>query len=527
MNGHDDHFKARELREVIESSPSGLIVTGSDGKIVLVNREAERLFGYSREELAGQPIEMLVPEQFRSVHSHFRAGYLGHPRRRPMGTGRDLFGLRKDGTEFPVEIGLNPVETEGGVMVVSSIVDISSRKNAERERKLLEAELLQSQKMEAVGRLSGGIAHDFNNILGAIIGFAELARDSDDPAEHEKDLHEILVAATRGKAVIERLLRFSRRQEISRKPVDLGHTVADSVRLLRPTLPAGLDIRTDFQERLPPVSADIVSVQQIIMNLTTNAAHAMPSGGKLTFTLEDFYARDSYVRTHAGLHEGRYVLLAVRDTGTGMDEATRARAFDPFFTTKATGQGSGLGLTMVHNTMHSHDGIVWIESAPGEGTTVKCLFPALETQTVEEPDKPRPLARGKGERILFVDDEVTLTVIAKRRLDGLGYIVKTFNDPQPALSMFQSAPQDFDLLITDYSMPHMSGLDLAHEITALRPDIPVLLLTGYMEDFAPEEIARAGVRLVVKKPIAQADLAAAIHSLLESSTPVAAVHASD
>jgi len=502
------------LRAAVESSPSGLLMIDGDGTIVLVNREVERLFGYSREELLGRSIEILVPERFRQRHPSFRAVFFEDPQTRAMGVGRELFGLRQDGSEVPVEIGLNPIETEAGIFVLSSIVDISARKQAEQEQARLEEQLRQSQKMEALGRLAGGIAHDFNNILGAIVGYAELVREETKSPEVVADVDEVLRAAARGKDLVERILRFSRRQDVVPRAMDLGQVVREVTRLLRATLPASIDIRLGLNPTTPRVMADATSVHQVLMNLATNASHAMDSGGVLDIDLQPFQVRDSFARANPGLREGQHVLLTVRDTGHGMDEATKARAFEPFFSTKAPGGGSGLGLALVHGILRDHGGTAWLESEVGQGTMVSCLFPAIESETPEELTQPKPVARGHGERILLLDDEPTLTAVGERRLQALGYSVTTANDPKEGLAIFREAPEAFDLVMTDFSMPNMDGVQFARHVSTLRPDIPILLVTGYMDEFPDSTIAAAGISKVLSKPMTLATLGETVAALL-------------
>jgi PAS domain S-box-containing protein len=498
------------LRAAVESAPSGLLMVDPEGKIVLVNREVERLFGYAREELLGKPVELLVPEAFRRHHLVDRAGFFAHPKVRAMGAGRDLFGRRKDGLEVPVEIGLTPVVTEEGLFVLSSIVDISERKRAEEQRRLLEEQLRQAQKMEAVGTLAGGIAHDFNNILGAILAYAEMVeRDVDEPLR--SDLREILRAADRGKRLVQHILLFSRRQALQRLPVSLEQSVAESLTLLRPTLPGTVSITIHADPATPRVLADPTSVHQVLMNLVTNSAQAMPEGGSVEVRLEPFYVQDHMARKYPDLREGPHVLLAVRDSGPGMDTAVRERAFDPFFTTKSSGEGTGLGLAVVHGIMREHAGVVELESEPGRGTEVRCFFPAIDSpETGPGSAAERSLPQGRGQRILFVEDQRSLAAVNERRLEDLGYTPTAVTDARQALALVQDAGQQFDLLVTDYSMPHLTGVELARAASAARPGLPILLLTGYVEEMAEGTLRSAGISEVLRKPVTVAELADAV-----------------
>ena len=502
------------FRLAVESSPNGMVMVDPAGNIVMVNREIERLFGYARQELLGKSIEILVPERFRGHHPGDRARFFRAPNRRAMGAGRDLFGLRKDGTELPVEIGLNPIETEDGVFVLSSIVDISARQKAEEERRLLEEKLRHAQKLEAIGTLAGGIAHDFNNILGVVFGYAELLQGEAPTEQAQEDIRELLSAAERGRQLVRQILAFSRRQPIQRKPLPLGETAAEAVRLLRPMLPPEVELRFHVAPGTPRVLGDATGIHQVLMNLGTNAAHAMPNGGVLEIAVEPFYVRDSVARARPDLREGAYARIWVRDTGTGMEESVLQRAFEPFYTTKPTGTGTGLGLAIVRGIMLDHDGTIELESAPGEGTAVTCLFPSLPA--VEEPAQPLedPIPQGSGERILFVDDERSLGGIADRNLRDLGYQPTVLTDAQEALELLGRLPHDFDLLITDLTMPRLSGLDLARAVSAIRPDLPILLATGYVEDIPQAELDAAGVAATARKPLTRRELGEVVHALL-------------
>ncbi|HEY3012409.1 MAG TPA: PAS domain S-box protein [Gemmatimonadales bacterium] len=507
------------FRAAVESSPNGMAMVDINGKIVLVNREVERMFGYDRAELLGQSIEMLVPERFRGSHPMFRTGFFGNPQTRAMGVGRELFGLRKDGSELPVEIGLNPIETEEGLFVLSSIVDISARKHAEVQRQQLEEQLRQGQKMQAVGTLAGGIAHDFNNILGAVIGFAEFLRPVVQGEQAATDLDELLKAADRGKELVERILTFSRRQDRELRPLDLGQAAAEAVRLLRATLPAAVEIEVNVHADTPRVMADLTSVHQILMNLGANAAHAMPSGGRFEISVEPFYVRDSMARSRPDLREGLYVQLLASDSGQGMDRSVRERAFEPFFTTKPLGAGTGLGLAVVHGIMQAHGGAVDLESEPGRGTRVRCLFPALTTEGTANAVLLQGTPRGRGERILLVEDEEMLAQVGKRRLEALGYQVTVSTESLQALELFRERSREFDLVVTDYSMPRLVGIDLAKALLQVRSDIPIVMITGFMEGPPPDVVSYAGIRRLIKKPVTAQQLGSAVHEVLAESRP--------
>ncbi|MFN8667479.1 MAG: PAS domain S-box protein [Gemmatimonadaceae bacterium] len=509
---------AQRLRAVVESSPIGLLMVDARGRIVLVNSEVERLFGYAREAMYGQLVEFLLPERARGAHPEFRDHFREHPSARKMGAGRELSARRADGTEFPVEIGLTPVATDEGFFVVGSIVDITERLTAARERAWLEEQLRQSQKMEALGTLAGGVAHDFNNVLASIVGLGELVlRAVGDRAQVAEDMRELLTAAHRGRELVERILRFSRRQAMQMSPLDLGETIAQSARLLRASLPPSIEIETALLPVRRRVRGDATSLQQVLMNLATNAAHAMPDGGTLVIATDEVYLRDSAVRARPGVHEGRYVRLTVRDTGHGMDEATRLKAFEPFFTTKPAGTGSGLGLALVHGIVRDHEGVVELESTPGSGTTVHCLLPAMDDEPEVDAAVADAVPRGNGEWLLYLDDEATLVKIGQRQLERMGYRVTGCSDPREALALLstrQGTAEAFAAIVTDFLMPGMTGLEFATAVRAAGGRVPVLVLSGFIGDFTPGDLANGGISQVLQKPVGAETLARAVHRAL-------------
>lgn len=310
------------------------------------------------------------------------------------------------------------------------------------------------------------------------------------------------------------ILAFSRRHPIVRKPLPLGDAVAEAARLLRPTLPPGVDLQVNVHPDAPRVLGDETRIHQLLMNLGTNAGHAMPDGGVVEFTVEPFYVRDSMARARPNLREGTYALLRVRDTGVGMDDEVRERAFEPFYTTKGAGTGTGLGLAIVRGIVLDHEGSVDLESEPGKGTTVTCLFPPLVAGAEAAVPDALPIPAGAGERILFVEDEPSLADIAYRILQDLGYRATIETQSTRAVELLRETPEAFDLLVTDLSMPHFSGLELARAAHAMRPDLPILLATGFIEDIPANELEAAGVRATVRKPLTRRELGEAVHAIL-------------
>ncbi len=502
------------FRAAVESSPAGMIMVSEAGRMVLVNQEIERMFGWDRDELIGQRIEMLVPERFRARHPEFRHGFFSDPDARPMGAGRDLYGLRKDGTEISIEIGLNPIETEDGLFVLSSVVDISARKREEAERNELQRQLQQAQKMEAVGTLAGGIAHDFNNILGAILGFAELLRESVEGEQAHRDLEELIAFTLRGKSVVERVRSFSVGRTGERRPCSAQDQIDEFQAFLRSSLPPNIEITTQIHPDSPRLLADPSALYQVLMNLGLNAGQAMPNGGRLAVDVEPLYVTDSRARAHPNLHEGNYVALTVRDTGSGMDAETRDRMFEPFFTTRSPERGSGLGLAIVLGIIQEHEGAIEVESAPGAGTTVRLIVPAAESEEPEEGSLEPAAPRGSGERILYVDDERSLRTLGKRRLELLGYRVTVAGDGAQALERFQATPDEFDLVITDYLMPRMNGLELTSEVRRIRPEVPIILMSGFIDNLPDEDLEPVGVTDTVQKPATSFELATTLARVL-------------
>jgi PAS domain S-box-containing protein len=389
---------------------------------------------------------------------------------------------------------------------------------AEKERAQVEAQLLQAQKMEALGTLAGGIAHDFNNILGIIMGYTELAKwESSEGSPVQGKLDEVIKAAKRAKELVKQILAFSRRTEQQQTPLQLGIIVKEALQVLRPSLPSTIEIKTEVLSKAA-VLADPTQMHQVLMNLCTNAAYAMQDhGGVLQVRLADVLLEGESTPCRAGLKPGLYVELTVRDTGCGIDPAILNLIFDPFFTTKEPGKGTGLGLSVVHGIVKSHDGEIDVESEPGKGTRFTVLIPALKSAcTPKKVEVQIPLPRGQ-ERVLVVDDEPQLAEIIKQMLESLGYDAVSLTSGTEALEVLCHQPLEnpFDLVITDMTMPHFTRADLARELRGFQPVIPVILMTGFSRNMDEEKAKDLGIQGFVMKPVTLEQLAKTVREVLD------------
>jgi PAS domain S-box-containing protein len=485
------------FRLLIETAPTGILICDEHGLITEGNAQLQHMFGYTREELVGQSIEMLVPEQHRRSHVGQREGYVNRAQTRPMGVGMELRGRRKDGATFPVEIGLGPLVTGEGTWISSTVVDIS-------ERKKLEQQLQVSQRLESVGQLAAGIAHDFNNILTAITGNARLAQTglgADHPVQ--ESLAEIQKGSLRATQLVRQILTFGRKEAPRRQVIKLAPVVDEALKLLRAGLRAGIAIQTRLKPGLPDVFADSTQIHQIIMNLGTNAADAMreQSAGLLELDSDLVMVDAALVRTRPDLHEGSYIRLSVGDNGSGMDKDTLARIFEPFYTTKPPGEGTGLGLSVVHGIMKTHGGAITVYSEVDKGTVFHLYLPAAQGAAKQARAQPTEGdVCGHGERVLYVDDEEPLVFLMTRRLTQLGYRVTGCTDPEKALATFRSLPNDFDVVVSDLSMPQMSGIDFAREVLQIRPGMPILMASGYIRPSDNAQVRSLGLPDLLLKP---------------------------
>jgi hypothetical protein len=496
------------FRSILAAAPDALVIVNSEGYIQLVNAQAEKLFGYGRDELLGLAIDLLVPARLGDIHPAHRAAYAREPLPRPMGGQLHLFAQRKDGSEVPVEISLSPLETDEGLLVMAAVRDVT-------ERRALEAQLLQAQKMEAIGRLAGGVAHDFNNVLTAILCSADLLLEdlaaADTRREEVEEIHE---SAERAAALTHQLLAFSRKQVLQPEVLNLDAVVANVQKMLQRLIPENMELLTVLAGDLGAVLADRGQIEQVILNLALNARDAMPTGGQLTIETANVELDEEYTTQHAGVVPGRYVMLAVSDTGVGMDEETKMHLFEPFFSTKGPGRGTGLGLPTVYGIVKQSGGNIWVYSEPGQGAAFKIYLPRVEAApTAEGPAKLA--ARGGSETILLVEDAKSVRTVTRRLLEAYGYTVLEASGGADALRVARDHRGPIDLLLTDIVMPGVSGTEVARQLAELRPGVRVLYMSGYTDNaIVHHGVLDPGIAFL-QKPFTREGLAHKVREVLE------------
>ncbi|MBI3483637.1 MAG: PAS domain S-box protein, partial [Acidobacteria bacterium] len=624
------------VRQILESAPDAMIIGDQGGRIVQVNAQAEKLFGYSRTELVGKQVESLMPGRFRDKHLSHRLRYSAAPRTRPMGIGLYLLGLHKNGSEIPVEVSLGPLQRRDGNFVIAGIRDVTERKKAEQalreseeryrslviatsqiiwttnpegemlepfrswqeftgqsaeeargrgwlnaihpndrervwktcdeaertgvaiqseyqlrrhdgvyrhlscravpvringgsirewvgactdvtEQIILAAQLRQSQKMDAIGQLAGGVAHDFNNRLGVIMGYTDLVMEALAPGHKSREqLEQVYKAAESAASLTSQLMAFSRKQVVAPKILNLNAVVSDTDKMLRRLIREDVHLVTVLSPSLGNVKADPGQIEQILMNLAVNARDAMPHGGKLTLETRSVGLDHEYANTHAAVPPGDYVLLAVTDSGTGMDEATKAHIFEPFFTTKEMGRGTGLGLATVYGIVKQCGGFIWVYSEPGQGTTFKIYFPRVHESAKEAAAAPHtPIAQQGTETVLVVEDEVALRELACEFLQLSGFVPLEARTPVEAIQIAERHKGPIHLVLTDVVMPGMGGRELAGKVKQQRPKIKVLYMSGYPDQAIFQHgVLERGVAFL-PKPFSRYDLVRIVREILD------------
>jgi len=478
--------------------------------------EAKRIYGFDpkSENFTTDDVENCIPERER-VH-------------------QALIDLIENNKPYNLEFEIHPIsgpqnkivksiadiikDDSGAPFKVAGVIqDITQQKNAEKEKSILERHLQEAQKMEAIGTLAGGIAHDFNNILFPLVGYAEMLKE-DLPADHpfQENADTMLSSALRARDLVQQILTFSRKTESEVKPIKLQSIVREAIKLLRPSIPKTIDINQSIDSECSPVNADSSKFHQVIMNLATNAYHAMEKeGGTLTITLKQIYIEQGSVE-HTNILPGTYAYLTVADTGIGMRQNTIDKVYDPYFTTKEQGKGTGLGLSVVHGIIKEVGGDIRIQSEPGKGTQLHVYIPIIERRTVERVETTGPVIGGT-ERILLVDDEEAIASMEKQLLERLGYHVTTRTGSIEALEAFKANPDKYDFVITDMTMPNMTGIQLAREIKNIKVNIPIIICTGFSEQLTDEKCQALDIQGYAMKPVIIRELAETIRNALDTS----------
>ncbi|AYM96573.1 response regulator [Acidovorax sp. 1608163] len=525
------HASEKRLEAVINSALDAIICVDQHGLITVFNPTAAALFQCSAQDALGSPLERFLPAagQAMAFAQLTTQAMLG-----------EMMACTASAKELAVEVSVSFERHAEGETTTVFARDLTGRKKTEAHRNELEAQLRESHKMQAVGTMAGGIAHDFNNILSAILGNVELAKADCGPGSSAlESLLEIEKAGRRARDLVRQILTFSRNEPPRRTAVALAEVAHDTERLLRVTLPPAIELHMHLPTGLPPVLADATQVEQALLNLCTNAIQSMGSARGSIHVEAVAIQPDQRLSERLGLATADYVALSVRDTGPGMDAATLQRIFEPFFTTKPVGQGTGLGLAVVHGVMRTHEGAVDVQSTPGEGSRFTLYFPVARPEQAAEPAPPAAALPGpeapnpapepatetpattpanvqapRAHHVMYVDDDEALVFLVQRLLRRRGYRVSGFTDPHEATAALRAQPQDYDLLVTDYNMPGFCGVDLVREARLIRPDLPVALASGYVTAEIEQAALAEGARALIHKPNDVEELCATVHQLV-------------
>ena len=515
------HASEKRLEAIINSALDAIVCVDQHQRITVFNPPAAALFQCSASDALGSPLERFLPDAAQAL------AFAQLTTQALLG---EMTALTASGKELAVEVSVSFERHADGETTTVFARDLTGRKKAEAHRNELEAQLRESQKMQAVGTMAGGIAHDFNNILGAILGNVELAKADCSPESPVlESLHEIDKAGRRARDLVRQILTFSRNEPPQRTPVNLAEVVHDTERLLRVTLPPAIELHMHLSTDLPALLADATQVEQALLNLCTNAVHAIGTERGTIHVEAAQVQPDHRLCERLGLAPTTYVALSVRDNGPGMDAALLGRIFEPFFTTKPVGQGTGLGLAVVHGVMRTHEGAVDVHSAPGHGSRFTLYFPvatdhdtaaaALPLPTA--PAAPAPVEQAGAQRshhVMYVDDDEALVFLVQRLLRRRGYQVSGFTDPHEATAALRADPTRYDLLVTDYNMPGFCGVDLVREARHIRPDLPVALASGYVTAEIEQAAMAEGARALIHKPNDVEELCATVDRLVNGGS---------
>jgi PAS domain S-box-containing protein len=503
------------LRTVYETFPDPLtIIQAEDGRCVDVNSAFARLTGWRPEDVIGKTAADLDIWHNPKEREKLTAGIAQNGKVENLEANFRL----KDGSVITALMSAVLIQLKNEPHILTITRDISDLKAAQKEGEQLRTQLIQAQKMEAIGTLAGGIAHDFNNILGAIIGYAEMALyDTKKDSMEHYNIDQVLRAGHRAKDLVKQILAFSRKSEQDKNIISLTPIVEEALKLLRASLPTTIEIKQNIEPGIDAIFADPIQMHQVMMNLCTNSAHAMgDTSGILAVELSNEDLDLKKAVQYPEVNPGSYVKLSISDTGHGMDSATLDRIFDPYFTTKEQDKGTGMGLAVVHGIVKGHGGGIRVESTPGKGTRFDILFPVMGRQMGSETEALKALPKG-NESILFIDDEETLIDLGKSMLKKLGYRVETRTRPDEALEIFEAAPDKFDLVISDMTMPGMTGDSLASELMKIRSDIPVIICTGYSEKIDERRAKDQGIKGLMMKPFTIRGLSKTVRDVLDQN----------
>jgi len=504
---------AERFAQIFNYSPIPICVMLLDGGTVLdVNDSFLRMMGYRLDEVVGRStleLGLYSEPKTRAIilERVAREGHL-HALEQTIHT--------KSGQPRHMLLWLDQVQIAGEACLLVAGLDLTEQRKAESQQQQLEEQLRQAQKLEALGTLAGGIAHDFNNILSGIVAFSQVsAAENPDNPELQKNLGEVVKAGRRAANLVQQILSFSRQGKPEKQSQQLAPVVDEALTLLRATLPANIQIERNIAHDLPDALVNSTQVHQLVMNLGTNASHAIKDQpGRFTVSLQRVSLSEGEASREAELAAGDYLRLVVTDTGRGMDEATRRRIFEPFFTTKRAGGGSGLGLSVVHGIVKEHGGAIRVDSVVAQGTTITIYLPALATSAAPAVVQREALARGAGQRVLFVDDEPSLRDVGRKMLLRLGYEPVVFDNSEAVWAAFQKDPSGYDALVTDLSMPGLSGVDLARQMLELKPRFPIVLASGFGGKLTRADAQKLGIRELLSKPLDFETLAKALEQAL-------------
>src|SRR5262245_48087255 len=499
-----------KLAGILASAMDAIITVDESQEIVLFNAAAEKMFRCSAKDALGDSLDRFIPDRFREAHrEHVHVFGKTNVTQRAMGKMRSLYGLRSDGEEFPIEASISQINADDHRLFTAIVRDISDKKR-------LEAQFLRAQRMESIGTLAGGIAHDLNNVLSPILTAVELLQMRLNDESSQRLLNILHTNAVRGGEMIKQVLSFARGVEGEHIPLQPTHLIKEIVKILADTMPKNIEITFTMEPGLWGVSGDATQLHQVLMNLCVNARDSMPQGGKLRIEAENVEIDEHYARMYVEAKPGRYVSIAVADTGYGISEQNLTKIFDPFFTTKEHGQGTGLGLSTVSGIVRSHGGFVNVYSEIGRGARFKVYLPAIESAHAA-PAKPsqRDLPMGDGELILVIDDESAIREIARETLDAFGYRVVVAGDGAEAIAIFAAHKKDVKLVITDMMMPYMDGPATIRAMRRLDPKVKIIATSGLKAEDKLADAAQLGVKTFLSKPYTAEKLLKTVAAVLK------------